>query len=1112
VTNAAKGQPNERSVAVEEQGQQRAAVEEGSATEVTREAAEVRTEALTPEALARENRQGDRAIALLVVLFAFGLGFFTIADPNLWLHLKSGWWIHHFGIPRTDPFGFATQGEPWRNTSWLYDWALYQLEDLETRYQALRLAEAYERLLLKRSEPMDEEGFTVPAIPKEAQQLVRAAVGRLRDAAQHPDTTVIRWAAEELVRVANKADLRLPPTAEDRAALVTLRPFVAARALIWAAVAALLLTIRYPGPTLWWAAVCVGTGLLAMLRSSDSGPMNVSLLLLAAELAVLHQATRRNWAWLWLLVPMFALWANVHVMFVLGVLILWVGLLGEAMASRPGSEGEGELLQRAPLAWKEVLPPAVLATLATCLSPYGPLGWWDGLIWVVRVADREYLSAGSLYATFGMRHIPVTAEILWPPLLVAAALVVLASGSLWLPNVSLSWTRLALLVCSVAVGLLAVRMIPVTAMLATVVLSLNGQEWFLKRFGTEVRVTLPWVLWSRLGRAATVIGLFVVGFLSLSGRVPEVRPGRMGWGVEWWLYDLPLARQLRELGLQGQVLNTSPVQGNLLLWANYSLQRPWKVYFDGRAGFHWERVPDIYGFFGQLSRGRIQTKQLNDYRISAVALSRGWGHDKVPFTNTFLRLSDSSEWALVVVSPTAAVFARLDRDLPADLRSDAELAQQKRVDPKRLAFLERTAFIPELEPGPPPPIRAPSLVDRLWPQLRLAEHIASFQARHWLNLRRQAEGPAEYLLAMRAAREATAAAPTSPVAWTRYAEACAALLMRFELPIAREARAASGQAVDVHRVRILEVLAAYQQAISAAPHEYGLRLSLAELYESLVGYPDLAAEQYAAALELMPETDERRGEAERRFNLLQSLVDGMKRELEKPESRQISAALRAQIAAQNGFLRLAINALSEEYGPVGTGGFDSSLLSDYYLSAGLIAEAFDTLVEMGSATAGEAFPGLFEEKWGFVHLLRGDYRRAKRYWESSLAKQRHALAERKLQGFRDLLFGRIQQSIDTDFNLTTAIERQVAMEYQLGLLNLEMGEPDEAARHFHQSLKLAPNNPYRPLIAYYLKEITGESIPPTLTSPASTPISQGQPVATPTSASEAQPPAHQGNR
>ena len=164
---------------------------------------------------------------------------------------------------------------------------------------------------------------------------------------------------------------------------------------------------------------------------------------------------------------------------------------------------------------------------------------------------------------------------------------------------------------------------------------------------------------------------------------------------------------------------------------------------------------------------------------------------------------------------------------------------------------------------------------------------------------------------------------------------------------------------------------------------------------------------------------------------------------------------------------------------MGSGNVDSGMLSDYYIRAGLVADAFDTLLQMRSASALEQMtPGLFEEKWGMVHLMRGDYRRAKRYWESSLAKQRHALAEQKIQAVQSFLFADPQASIDRYFQLTAAIQRQAATEYHLGFVNLEMGEPLEAAKHFRQSLRLAPDNPYRPLSAYYLEQITGEKIEP----------------------------------
>jgi hypothetical protein len=52
----------------------------------------------------------------------------TIADPDLWWHLRSAEWImQHGALPQTDPFSVIGAGKPWIAYSWLFELIVYQL-------------------------------------------------------------------------------------------------------------------------------------------------------------------------------------------------------------------------------------------------------------------------------------------------------------------------------------------------------------------------------------------------------------------------------------------------------------------------------------------------------------------------------------------------------------------------------------------------------------------------------------------------------------------------------------------------------------------------------------------------------------------------------------------------------------------------------------------------------------------------------------------------------------------------------------------------------------------------------------------------------------------------
>lgn len=64
----------------------------------------------------------------LAVLALWGVR--TIGHGSFWLRLAAGRAIAEQGIPRVDTFTFTAAGQPWVNTSWLYDRVLYSLWNL----------------------------------------------------------------------------------------------------------------------------------------------------------------------------------------------------------------------------------------------------------------------------------------------------------------------------------------------------------------------------------------------------------------------------------------------------------------------------------------------------------------------------------------------------------------------------------------------------------------------------------------------------------------------------------------------------------------------------------------------------------------------------------------------------------------------------------------------------------------------------------------------------------------------------------------------------------------------------------------------------------------------
>jgi fluoride ion exporter CrcB/FEX len=110
------------------------------------------------------------------------------------------------------------------------------------------------------------------------------------------------------------------------------------------------------------AVATIATTLFIQLR-----PQLFTFVLFAAMLALLARHTYREGAPLWMLIPLMALWANLHGGFIIGIVALWV---------YTGVAGLQDLLaQRSKNRAAKLGLIAAASTLATLLTPYGTDTW-----------------------------------------------------------------------------------------------------------------------------------------------------------------------------------------------------------------------------------------------------------------------------------------------------------------------------------------------------------------------------------------------------------------------------------------------------------------------------------------------------------------------------------------------------------------------------------------------------------------------------------------------------------------------------------------------------------------------------------------------------------------
>ncbi len=313
-----------------------------------------------------------------------------------------------------------------------------------------------------------------------------------------------------------------------------------------------------------------------------------------------HRQKERS-CWLWLLVPVQLLWANVHGFAILGAATAWVYAV-----SKPS---------------RKAFAASLAATLATYLSPFGP-GIFMGP-WQVRALSRSMAEWAPASWDLFIRYDPALG------LLCVLALAALlwgreTDGSRRPPLFDL------LLLAGAAILMLArFRLAPFFAIIAA--------PFAVQRLRPLVQ-SRGW-----LPTAALACGLLAPAAVAARGEVP--------WGVGFDPGRLPegAARFIAQALPQGPVYNDVAF-GGYLIWR---LQPGVPVFVDGRSARLYP--PDFIiearsAMYDPAAFSRLESRHGFQW-----AVVNAW-----PGSAAGLPLAASSDWAMVYLDESAAVYVKTD--------------------------------------------------------------------------------------------------------------------------------------------------------------------------------------------------------------------------------------------------------------------------------------------------------------------------------------------------------------------------------------------------------------------------------------------------------------------
>jgi len=407
-------------------------------------------------------------------------------------------------------------------------------------------------------------------------------------------------------------------------------------------------------------------------------PESISFLLLALYLAIL-EGQPANGRWVWALVPLQVVWANVQGIFPLGLVVIGGYWAGATLAFLPVPAGWRVASGLPPRAWRRLTLVLVCATFGCLLNPYGLEGALFPLELVRSATGGSLVSSriGELRGPFEARNALVL-SYLW------ATLVVVAAGSTLLRVRRVHLGRLLVAGAFAVLATQALRHMALFAWVAVPVIAAN-----LGRVDRERNAEGPDIRGKTASSPGALGALIPVGILVLACAVATNHFSRLvdsrrefGLGVATQRFPVEAVAFLDRLGITGRPFNCLAM-GGYLIWHYGGGESPQAVFVDGRLETYPASV--FHNYFRAIDNPKTFARLAKYYQPDFIVLYHAWGN-RLPLV-TYLAAGHG--WTMVYYDDNTAVF--LPDDEPH--REDRERAIRA-FDDIRLARLERPAAVP----------------------------------------------------------------------------------------------------------------------------------------------------------------------------------------------------------------------------------------------------------------------------------------------------------------------------------------------------------------------------------------------------------------------------------
>ena len=846
----------------------------------------------------------------------------------------------------------------------------------------------------------------------------------------------------------------------------------------------------------WWGSICAVLALLVCYPQITMQPELITLVGLAATLYIVFRAeetssTKR----LWPLIPLVWVWSQFDNCAFLGWLLLLCFAAGESL--RRSTIGDETAARRRSLWWR-------LAGGAIAVAFVHPF-LWESCLSPIRLYFTDYPTLRLLYprpSAIELSFFSIALPQFWTSInhRTIAAIVLFLSTLvvLFLNRERLHPGHLLAVIVFNGLACLTTHELAAASLVNCAICTVNAQDWYRQRFGQVYSLDWRELLFSRGGRAVTVLSFFALAWLVISGRIDGPDGKRTGVG-----FDQNLATQMdvfrglaakdkdgRPLQFDDRPFHFAVRQGDLLIWSGQ------KSFLDNRAGlFSGRGERNLIDVYNKTRRALQQKREhqpgsgeaavwlatFDQYQITH-AMPRLTGPSPAPDYTTFSDLLSSEAWTLTDLAAATAVFYRND----TDDKSLKEFISEHRLQYIDKAFRSDAAVMETIREW----ARPATTYDNLFALRRPTNPAGVQAAQHYWQMSASSGNMPDVVrasLAMNAIREATAGlreAPNSPEGYQVLGRAHL-VLDQIESAIMAEAKMPwSGP------YRYYQTIAALQQAAMLRPEEVGVRYDLVSLLEKMKR-SELSLVTVRQIKKLQPftpkSTDAQRQLRESLLNLELSLEDTVAKIEEMTQQGLNAGADRLQVALaayQAGGVLTAIRIIEEDAIYKEQNLAAKMILGTWLLEAGRVREAHETLenVEQISAAGGVQ---RWRDSVAVSALANADYPRAIRLWRDQVREIETNAGEASLMTLPFVTLNQYWLGADQYpmAHAAAVVQAQenvraeaTVLRFQIAMAQLESGDSKGAIQTLRLAVERDPASSIRPLLRFYLLCTTNELI------------------------------------